>query len=95
MDVKTALIDTLDPRPIKKATTYALGTFLEGVAFGLFLTVVFPGISIEIRLGAAVLFFVVGAVLAVSAYSALKRKYKIVEMEAEQSAAGDADRPRA
>ena len=94
MDVKTAVIDTFDPRPIKKATTYALGTALEGVAVGLFLPVVFPDISSGIRLGAAALCFVVGAVLAVSAYSALKRKYKIVERNAEQSAADDADKPR-
>jgi hypothetical protein len=53
---------------------------LEGIAVGFFLTIVFPGISIEIRLGAAALFFLVGAILAVSAYSTLKRKYRIVEI---------------
>jgi hypothetical protein len=95
MDVKTAVIDNLDPRPIKKATIYALGTALEGIAFGIFLSVVLPDISSGIRLGAAALCFVVGAVLAVSAYSSLKRKYMIVERNAEQSSAGNADKPRA
>ena len=89
MDAKTAVVDFLDLRPIKKATTYALGTFLEGIAVGFFLTIVFPGISIEIRLGAAALFFLVGAILAVSAYSTLKRKYRIVEINAEQPDAMD------
>lgn len=95
MDMKTAVVDTLDPRPIKKATTYAFGTALEGFALGLFLPVLFPVISTGTRLAAAALCFCVGAVLAVSAYSALKRKYKIVERNAELSAGGNAAPPRA
>jgi len=95
MNIKTAVVDTLDPRPIKKATAYALGTAMEGIALGLFLPVVFPGVSSTVRLGAAAVCFVVGAALAVSSYSALKRKYMIVERNTEQPAPGDADKPRA
>ena len=82
MDLKTAVVDTLDPRPIKKATTYAFGAALEGLALGVFLTAIFPDISRNIRFGVAAVCFVVGAVIAVSAYSALKRKFKIVERDA-------------
>ncbi len=82
MDLRTAIIDTLDPRPIKKVTRYAVGTALEGLALGLFITVVVPTLSNGVRLGIAGVCFVVGAVLAVSSYSALKRRYNIVAKDA-------------
>jgi hypothetical protein len=82
MDLKTAVEDTLDPRPIKKATLYAFGTLLEGIAVGLLLTVLLPEMSTLARCITAGVCFLVGAVVAVSAYSALKRRYKIVEKDA-------------
>lgn len=82
MDIKTAITDTVDPRPIKKATLYAFGSLLEGVAVGLLLPVFLPDLGVAGRLVIAGLSFVVGAVVAVSAYSALKRQYKIVEKHA-------------
>ncbi|GEM_PF-4257437 len=82
MDLKTLVEDTLDLRPIKKATQYALGTAFEGVALGLVLTTVFPGMSAATRCIAAAICFVIGAALAISAYSALKRHYKIVRRNA-------------
>lgn len=84
MNLKRAVIDTLDPRPIKKVTIYALGTAMQGTALGVFLSVAFPGLPNAVRLGAAAVFFIGGAALAVSSYSALKRKYMIVERAAEQ-----------
>jgi hypothetical protein len=92
VDLKTALVDTLDPRPLPKVTLYALGTLLEGIAVGLVLTVLFPGMSTVVRCVGAGVCFLLGAVFAVSAYSALKRRYKIVERTAEPGAT--AARPR-
>jgi hypothetical protein len=82
MDIKNAVVDTLDPRPIKKATLYAFGTMLEGVAIGLLLTVLLPQMNTVTRCVIAAACFLVGAVLTVSAYSALKRRYRIEEKEA-------------
>jgi hypothetical protein len=89
MDLKTAVEDTLDLRPIKKATMYAGGSALEGVAFGFFLTVFFPNMSSGFRLITAAVLFIAGAVLAVSAYSALKRRYIIIERTPNKTDAGD------
>ncbi|MGA2798607.1 MAG: hypothetical protein ABSE63_13580 [Thermoguttaceae bacterium] len=90
MDLKTVVEDTLDLRPIKKATMYAAGSTLEGVALGFFLTVIFPNMSFGFRLIAAAVLLILGAVLAVSAYSALKRRYIIVERTPNNTETGDA-----
>ncbi len=84
MNLRNVIEDTLDPRPIKKASLYAGGTLLEGIALGLLVTVLFPEMDVYVRCGVALVCFLVGGTVAVSAYSALKRRYKIVESEAEQ-----------
>mgnify|MGYP003630675354 CR=1 FL=1 len=79
MGTKKVIEDIFDPRPIKRVTVYAIGTGLEGIALGLFITICFPMMTTQFRLFTASAFFIVGVILAVSAYSNLKRKYIIVE----------------
>ncbi|MEP4079963.1 hypothetical protein [Haloferula sp.] len=80
MDLKEAAEDFVDPRPIKKVTAYALGTALQGVGMGLFLPLMIDDLSLQIRIGIGIACILVGAVLAVTAYSALKRRFRIVEV---------------
>lgn len=88
MDWKQALEDVFDLRPIPKATLYAAGTGLEGIALGLFFSVVVPDWSPASRLSLAGVLFLAGAILAVSAFSALKRRYRIIEISRENSENG-------
>jgi hypothetical protein len=88
MDLKTAVEDTLDPRPIGKITLYGFGTLLEGVALGLLLPVLLPALGTAAWGVVAAVCFALGAVLAVLSYSALKRRYRVVEKGTPPDGAG-------
>lgn len=78
MDLKTFVVDLVDLRPIPIATRYAAGTALSGCGCGLILgTLLVGGISLP-WLVVGWLLIGAGSVIAVFAYSALKRSYDIV-----------------
>lgn len=75
MDMKTFVADLLDLRPIPVATRYAAGTGLQGSALGLLVAHWFTSGLPPLLWLACGSSFAVGVVLAVSAYSQLKRQH--------------------
>ena len=75
MGIKEWIIDLFDPKPINnKVTLYAVGTAIEGIALGLFLAKFYNDLSdIRIVMG----LFIIGALIAVSSFSFIKRKCEI------------------
>ena len=70
MGIKEWIVDLFDPKPINnKITLYALGTAIEGMAFGLFLSNKFNFFSVGL--------FIIGAIIAVSSFSYIKRNCQI------------------
>jgi hypothetical protein len=77
VNLRTIVVDAMDPRPVPKATRYALGTFLQGLSVGTVLMVVAsPARTLAVWVSGVL--FVLGAYLAVTAYSALKRRIQVV-----------------
>ena len=87
MDIKTWLTDLVDPRPIPRVTSYASGTGLVGIAFGIYIAgLCSPGLPAALWFAAGAC-AAVGVALAVSGYSFLKRRCQIVERTAAEHAA--------
>ena len=80
MDAKKIGLSVLDCRPIKKATGYAAGTTLMGIAFGILIVVRLPYLGTTLYAIAGGV-GIVGAVIANVNFYALKYRYQIADTQ--------------
>ena len=66
---------------IPRATTYAFGTLLEGIAAAMLYAYIFPGALEQLPIWVPLLVFGLGAWLALTSYHALKHHYRIERID--------------